>query len=322
MGRSLLDQIESEALDGDVVKALRLCITLGGHSDSAELRDWAARELRGYGDDDELPEYRRISAPLCIDHASMTSIVKGQHISVFDLPEFVRERISEKVELPHSIPELLDAANSADRTGESLRLLLPRAADLVAYMNGTGQYSSHLHDLYWKIPPTAMRAVVERVCTDVVGWSERCGPDDRGQGLPSPHIANQAFNVVVKGTGNRVVLKKVRQESKSSSPRREPRTSDAQGHGLVGWDCRSDGDRGDSLPSARRVIGAGRESDLALPDLLASRFASTMQPRTSALRSLPCRPRWPRVRCRGACGLQAPHPRAIAKSAWTGRCHP
>ena len=164
-----------------------------------------------------------ICAPLCIDHVSMTSIVTGQHISVLELPEFVRERISRQVELPHSIPELLDAANSADRTGESLRLLPTGSADLVAYMNRSGLYDTHFQDLYWKIPPPAMRAVVERVCTDVVGLvGEMRSGMNRGQGLPSPDIANQAFNVVVKGTGNRVVLKKVRQESKSSSPDESP----------------------------------------------------------------------------------------------------
>ena len=39
MCKSLMDRIESEALSGDVVKALRLCLTLGEHSHNAELRD-------------------------------------------------------------------------------------------------------------------------------------------------------------------------------------------------------------------------------------------------------------------------------------------
>ena len=67
MRKTLLDQIESEAMDGDVVKALRLCIKLGGHSGSADLRQWAERELNGYDSEDELPDYRRINAPLCYD---------------------------------------------------------------------------------------------------------------------------------------------------------------------------------------------------------------------------------------------------------------
>ena len=47
LGKSILDQIESEALNGEVVKALRLCKTLGGKSSSAEIREWASLELRG-----------------------------------------------------------------------------------------------------------------------------------------------------------------------------------------------------------------------------------------------------------------------------------
>ena len=219
MSKSLLDKIESEALGSDVVKALRLCITLGGHSDSAELRDWAARELRGYGGDDELPDYRRIVAPLCIDHASLTGIVTGQQISTHHLPDFTRDIISEDVELPHSIPELLEAANAADRENDALRMLPPGAADLLVYMNGSGQYRTHLHALYWKIAPSTMRAVVERVCTDLVGLvSEMRSGMDRSQDLPSSDVATQAFEVVVKGTRNRVVLKNVRQESESTSP--------------------------------------------------------------------------------------------------------
>ena len=60
---------------------------------------------------------------------------------------------------------------------------------------------------------------MERVCTDIVGLvGEMRSGMYRGQDLPSPDIANQAFNVVVKGTGNRVVLKNVRQESEGASP--------------------------------------------------------------------------------------------------------
>ena len=219
MRKSLLDKIESEALGGDVVKALRLCISLGGHSDSAELREWAVRELRGYGGDDELPDYRRIQAPLCVDTISPTGIAKGLSISTFQLPEFVREDITEELELTHPIPELVDMARAAEREGESVRLLPLGAADLLLYMNKSGEYSPHVERLYWQVAPTAIRGVVERVCTDIVELvGEMRSGLNRGHDLPSPDVANQAFNVVVKGTGHRVVLKNVRQESGDGSP--------------------------------------------------------------------------------------------------------
>ena len=214
MGRSLLGKIELEALGGDVVKALRLCISLGGHSDSAALREWAARELHGYSGDHELPGYRRIQAPLCVDTISPTGIAKGLTISTFQLPEFVREDITEELELTHPITELLDMARSAEREGESVRLLPLGAAEVLLYMNKSGEYSPHVERLYWQVAPTTIRGVVERVCTDIVELvGEMRAGLPKGQDLPSPDVANQAVNVVVKGTGNRVVLKHVHQES-------------------------------------------------------------------------------------------------------------
>lgn len=220
MAKSLLDRIESEALDGDVVKALRLCITLGGRSDSAELRDWALRELHGYGADCELPDYRRIGAPLCIDTISPTGIAKGLSISTFQLPEFVRNDITEELELRHPIPDLLDMVRAAERDGESVRLLPLGAAEVLLYMNKSGEYSPHIERLYWQVAPTTLRGVVERVRTDVVGLvGEMRSGMIRGEDLPSPDVANQAINVVVKGKGNRVKLKNVSQKSEGSSPK-------------------------------------------------------------------------------------------------------
>ena len=53
----LLREIEAGALDQRTSMAdlLRKAIVVGGRSGSAELREWAVRELQGYGPDDELP---------------------------------------------------------------------------------------------------------------------------------------------------------------------------------------------------------------------------------------------------------------------------
>jgi AbiTii len=49
----LLAEIERDVLDESksVAAALRRCLALGGQPKSAELRDWASRELRGYPDE-------------------------------------------------------------------------------------------------------------------------------------------------------------------------------------------------------------------------------------------------------------------------------
>jgi hypothetical protein len=82
----LLEEIEKGALDSGkpIAEVLRKAITLGGRADSAELRDWARRELTGYGPDDELPPYRRIVAPLQMDAATMGGFIKNQSLSSWE----------------------------------------------------------------------------------------------------------------------------------------------------------------------------------------------------------------------------------------------
>jgi hypothetical protein len=46
---------------------LRKCIVLGGQAGSASLRDWAAREAKGYDGSDELPTWRVVYAQITVD---------------------------------------------------------------------------------------------------------------------------------------------------------------------------------------------------------------------------------------------------------------
>ncbi len=223
MGKSLLDRIESEALDGDVVKALRLCIKLGGHSRSSELREWASLELQGYGAEDELPGYRRINAPLCVDGLTLTGMFKGQQISTFELPDFARNTISEDVDLPYSIPKLREMVRSAERTDQPVRLGPPGSAALVTWMNQSGQYSANLNALYWQVSAVSLADVIERVRTDLIGLvSEMRSGMESGQDLPTPDVASNALNVVVKGSCNRLTVKNVNQTTDPNSSGKSP----------------------------------------------------------------------------------------------------
>jgi hypothetical protein len=49
MALSPLDRIDAEAIDGDLKKALRICLQLGGVIGSERLREWATWELDGLG---------------------------------------------------------------------------------------------------------------------------------------------------------------------------------------------------------------------------------------------------------------------------------
>ena len=214
MPRSPLDEIESEALDGNVVKALRLCIKLGGNANSANLREWASLELHGYKKDADLPDYRIVSAPICIDGATPGWMFTAQPISVFDLPDFAREDISEEVELRYSISALVEMVRSADHDGNAIKLSPSGAALLVKSMNMSGHTNGSVHRLYWQIASVSIREVVERVCTTIIELvNEMRAGMESGQKLPSSDVASQAVEVVVKGDNNRITLKDLRQTS-------------------------------------------------------------------------------------------------------------
>jgi hypothetical protein len=113
----LLQDIEAGALDGQtpIADVLRKVIALGGRAGSAELRDWAARELKGYGPGDELPAYRRIVAPLQMDAGTMRGHIKGQSLSVMQLPDFAQDKISNDVTLFMGIGEIEQLVRNAGR---------------------------------------------------------------------------------------------------------------------------------------------------------------------------------------------------------------
>ena len=191
MGKSLLDKIESEALGGDIVKALRLCIKLR-HSRSAELKKWASLELHGYDAENEVPGYRRINAPLCVDGLTRTAMFTGQQISTFELPDFARDTISEDVVLPYPIPELQEMVLSAERKDQPVKLGPPGGAMVVTGMNQSGRHQANFNALYWQVATVSLKGVIERVRTDLIALvSEVRSGMETGQDLPSPDIASE-----------------------------------------------------------------------------------------------------------------------------------
>ena len=204
----LLDEIEREAIDGDIVKALRLCLSLGGKAGSAELRDWASRELSGYRGED-IPDYRRIYAPLQIDGMTFNAIVKGQTISTLQLPDFARDGLSEEVPLRRSLPGLVDLVTEAKKRGEPIRLGPPEAAALVTYMNSQNDEYTHIERLYWSISASSVQELIDRVRSNLVELvAEMRAGMSSGETIPSAEVASQAVNVVVYGDKARISVKK------------------------------------------------------------------------------------------------------------------
>ncbi len=133
-----------------IADVLRKVIALGGRYHSPELRDWASRELNGYGPDDELPDYRKLSAPLQIDALLPSGgRWKGRPVSVYELPEFCRDTLSQGIQLVNGIAEIERMAAKDN----ALQLQASIMPDLVAYMNSSGKYEAQIIRLFWSRRP-------------------------------------------------------------------------------------------------------------------------------------------------------------------------
>ena len=198
--RVLLDEIEDGALDSKTALAdvLRKCVALGGRAGSEQLRDWARRELDGYGVGDvELPRYRILPARICIDGADLAKAVNGQQISTWQLPEFARDIIRDEAPIRYGVAELEKLAGAKD----AVELQHPKMPDVVLYMNSQAMksqahYGTTLHSMYWKVSPTSLHGVVDTIRTTLVSLVAEM----RAAGFekdPSAEVVNQAVNVVL-----------------------------------------------------------------------------------------------------------------------------
>ena len=127
----ILSQVERDLLvDRSVAGVLRKLILLGGQSGSSELREWASRELRGYEDEQTLPSYRFLPAPIQIDGITNHASFKHQTISLLKFPDFVREDIQERVPVRFGAGEI-EALIEAHRRDRTVQLQVPGATSLL-----------------------------------------------------------------------------------------------------------------------------------------------------------------------------------------------
>lgn len=235
--RSLLRTINDEAIDGDLSRALRLCLQLGGETGSDKLREWASLELNGYKGQDELPDYRTVYAPLQIDGFKMGGHVTQQTISAINLPDFARDVISEEVLLVHSAPALIEMEKDARRDGV-VRLSPPGANDLVSLWNHQSDVPyQQIERLYWSVSRSVLQGVVEGIRSTLVALvAEMKAGLVPGDALPTAEVADQAVEVAVHGDRNRVKIKQVGQRVTVSSGEQKGTTRKAIeiGAGIAG----------------------------------------------------------------------------------------
>jgi hypothetical protein len=207
--RGLLGEIERDVVNEDkpLVGALRKCVILGGRAGSAELREWAVHELRGYEGEAEVPKYRIVAAPIRVDAMRGNLHITGQRISPSSLPNVVAEHIGEEVHLRSGIGQLEALAQHCESSGESAKLSLPGGADVVLMMNREGHPFQRILEVYWAVSGPTLRGVLDQVRTalaELVAEILAGMPED--QDVPSAELANQAVNVAVGGKKSRVTV--------------------------------------------------------------------------------------------------------------------
>lgn len=194
----LLSQIEDGAIDSSIPLAdtLRKCVALGGRAGSADLRDWARRELDGYGPDDDLPDYRTVGAAIAIDGSNMHVIVRGQQIAHSDLPDFAQDAIKPEVELRFGVAQLENMVSESEKG--TVKLQHPSMPELATYMDSQAPYGNSIAKVYWQVAANSVLGVLDRIRTTLIALvaeMRAAGINDRE--MPSPEATKQAVSVVL-----------------------------------------------------------------------------------------------------------------------------
>src|SRR4051794_33659243 len=87
-----LDEIRQRALDDDdnLTGLLRRCMVLGSQLRHKPLQEWVNRELNGYSQGDELPDYRFVSASLAFSEIAWGQIIGPREFPLSLFPEDMR----------------------------------------------------------------------------------------------------------------------------------------------------------------------------------------------------------------------------------------
>lgn len=203
-----LEQLERAVLDDTVslASALRRCLMLAGYAHHEELRAWALKELEGYLAADELPSYRKVTAPLeaefVVNLPGYSNQVNTQRISFRRLPQSARERgIGESAPIRHGVRELEALIVISDRT---VRLSPPGsveyALEMTRQQQQSGQEFTEVMSLYWAVAKPSIEGVLDNIRTRLTQFvAEVRATMPAGQQNPDSNqidsAAQQALNI-------------------------------------------------------------------------------------------------------------------------------
>jgi AbiTii len=178
---------------------------------SESLREWATVELMGYGNDDELPDYRRGAAPLVLDAHVPGGRITGQQVPYNLMPDFVREDLGDEIEFRQPIAEITEMLATARRRGEStVKLGVPLGSGVVALMNQELRSAAQpqvIERIYWDVSLVPITRVLDAIRTKLVALiAEMRAGMPPGHAMPTREVTEQAVGVIIHGKGHRIVI--------------------------------------------------------------------------------------------------------------------
>lgn len=195
---NLLFQLRNAVIDENEPTAglLRKCIVLGAYTGSEQLKRWARSELNGYTDQDELPVYRTIPAPiLSMDFRSGNTLVRKRTISRMQIPENARTLIPEFLSFYHPLEELEGFTNQ-----ESVRFADSRLVHAQYIWNKELSWTQEILKLEYFISKPTFQGMVGKIRTSLVEVIAELTADLPPEGVPSKESVDKTFEIIIKPT--------------------------------------------------------------------------------------------------------------------------
>lgn len=176
MGSSIILELQAEAINSgsDITGLLRKAVLVATKLSLTDFKQWAQRELSGYGDD-EVPIYRVIQGS-----PQAKNPFRGMIPIVFDDAECARTAAT--VSLRQAMPELEHLLKSSSSSGHSLVCPYPPETEQLLYESG-GLQGPRL-PLSIAIGPNQIHNAIEAVRTAILNWTLQLEKDGiTGEGL-------------------------------------------------------------------------------------------------------------------------------------------
>lgn len=200
-----------------------MCVSLGAATGSEELRMWADRELRGWGADDELPEYRKVASSLFMDGQSGFTPVRGQTLSAEMLEPGQWSLLADDLSLRDSVSTITDMVISRRASGDDYVSFTPPGDGMLLTLinhklNSSGDRTQLVSRIYWAVPLAVLGGVIEAVRAHLLtlvavvdGATKSKDPS-----AVSTSADNYVRDVAIHGDNNSVTINQVASSGKWS----------------------------------------------------------------------------------------------------------